>query len=102
MPNGFGVPTLVLVYLGKFVCVTEYDLPLAVFQPVGVGATKRPRLRAITDVSGHVLQIDGESKIMADGGDDVLCAPVGRGDTFRRPVERSPVPSHVYDPRRRP
>jgi hypothetical protein len=31
MPNGFGVPTLVLVRLGKFVGVTEYDLPLAVF-----------------------------------------------------------------------
>lgn len=29
--NGFGVPTLVLVRLGKFVGVTEYDLPLAVF-----------------------------------------------------------------------
>jgi hypothetical protein len=65
MPNGFGLPTLVLVRLGKFVGVTEYHLPLAVFQPVGVGAAKRPRLPAITDVSGHVLQIDCEGKIVA-------------------------------------
>jgi hypothetical protein len=87
MPNGFGVPTLALVRLDKFVGVTEYDLPLAIFEPVGVGAAKHPRLSAITDVSGHVLQIDCEGKIVADGGDDVLYAPVGRGDAFRRPVE---------------
>ena len=82
-----GVSTLVLVWLGKFVGVTEYNLPLAVLSPVGLGAAKRPRLLAITDVSGHVLQIDCEGKIVADGGDDVLCAPVSRSDAFRRPVE---------------
>ena len=82
-----GVSTLVLVWLGKFVGVTEYDLPLAVLSPVGLGAAKRSRLPAITDVSGHVLQIDCEGKILADRGDDVLCAPVGRGDALRRPVE---------------
>ena len=75
-----GVSTLVLVWLGKFVGVTEYDLPLAVLSPVGLGAAKRPRLPAITDVSGHVLQIDCEGEILADGGD-------GRGDALRRPVE---------------
>ena len=87
--------TLVLVWLGKFVGVTEYDLPLAVLSPVGLGAAKRPRLLAITEVSGHVLQIDCEGKILADGGDDVLCVG-GRGDAFRRPVEPG---AHCSQPR---
>ena len=43
---------MVLVWLGKFVGVTEYDLPLAVLSPVGLGAAKRPRVHQTRYGSG--------------------------------------------------
>ena len=96
--------TLVLVWLGKFVGVTEYDLPLAVLSPVGLGAAKRPRVPAITDVSGHVLQIDCEGKILADRGDDVRLrvtrAPKGFRPIFNEFAESRLTHRYELLPRR--
>jgi hypothetical protein len=54
---------LVFVFAGEFVSVAQYDLPLAVFAAVGLGAAQGPGLRLITGVTGHVLQVDGVGEV---------------------------------------
>jgi hypothetical protein len=57
---------LLFVFAGKLVSVAQYDLPLAVFAAVGLGAAQCPGLRLIAGVTGHVLKIDGAGEVIAD------------------------------------
>jgi hypothetical protein len=47
--------SLLFVFAGKLVGVAQYDLPLAVFTAVGLGAAQGPGLGLISGVTGHVL-----------------------------------------------
>ena len=47
--------SLLFVFLGKLVSVAQYDLPLAVFAAVGLGAAQGPGRGMVTGVTGHVL-----------------------------------------------
>ncbi|HEY8645949.1 MAG TPA: MFS transporter, partial [Gaiellaceae bacterium] len=64
-------------------------LPLSLFPTVRLRAAKSSRLRVITDVPGHVLQVNGEGEVGAHRGDDVLNASICRCDAARRPVQTS-------------
>jgi hypothetical protein len=65
---------LLFVFFRKLVSVAQYDLPLAAFTAVGLGAAQCPGLRLITGVTGHVLQVDGVGEVIADDRHDVLAA----------------------------
>ena len=79
---------LLFVFAGEFVSVAQYDLPLAVFTAVSLGAAQGPRLRLITGVAGHVLHVDGVSEVIADERHDVLRGAIGGLDAGRGPVEQ--------------
>jgi len=76
-----------LVSAGKLVSVAQDDSPLAVFTAVSLGAAKRPRLRAITDMTGHVLQVNGVGEVITNERHDVFRDPISSFDAFGCPVE---------------
>ena len=78
---------MLFVFAGKLVSVAQYDLPLAVFTAVGLGAAQGPGRGVITGVTGHVLQIDGVGEVIADDRHDVLRGAVGGLDAGGGPVE---------------
>ena len=78
---------MLFVFAGKLVSVAQYDLPLAVFTAVGLGAAQCPGLRLITGVTGHVLQVDGVGEVIADDRHDVLRGAIGGLDAGGGPVE---------------
>jgi hypothetical protein len=88
-PPGVVPPSLALIRFGKFVGVAQHYLPLSLFPTVRLCAAKSSRLRVITDVPGHVLQVNGEGEVGAHRGDDVLNASICRCDAARRPVQTS-------------
>ena len=79
--------SLLFVFAGKLVSVAQYDLPLAVFTAVGLGAAQCPGLRLITGVTGHVLKVDGAGEVIADDRHDVLRGAIGGLDAGGGPVE---------------
>jgi len=76
-----------LVFVGKLVSVAQHDLPLAVFTAVGLGTAKCPGPRAISDVAGHVLQVDGVGQVIPDDRHDIFRGAIGGLDAYGGPVE---------------
>ena len=56
---------MLFVFAGKLVSVAQYDLPLAVFTAVGLGAAQCPGLRLIT---GVISNLDRELSPVVSGG----------------------------------
>ena len=79
--------SLLFVLARKLVSVAQYDLPLAVFTAVGLGAAQGPRLRLISGVTGHVLQIYGVGEAIAGDRHDILRGAIGGLDARGGPVE---------------
>src|SRR5208283_2424469 len=84
---GLGWSSLLLVLMRKLIGMAQHDFPLAAFPAVGLGAAKRPGLRAIAEVAGHVLQVHGEREIIMDDRHNVLRDAVGRLNALGGPVK---------------
>ena len=78
---------MLFVFAGKLVSVAQYDLPLAVFTAIGLGAAQGSGRGVIAGVTGHVLQVDGVGEVIADDRHDVLRGAVGGLDAGGGPVE---------------
>lgn len=66
--------------------MAQYDFPLAVFAPVGLGAAQSPGRGLVAGLTGHVLQVDGVCEAVGDDGYDVLRDAVGGLDVRSRGV----------------
>jgi hypothetical protein len=79
--------SLLLVLARELVGVPQHDPPLPALLAVSLRAAQCPGPRAIADVPGHVLQVDGEGKVIVDDCYHVLRPATSGCNALRGPVE---------------
>jgi len=94
--------SLLFAFAGELVSVAQYDLPLAVFTAVGLGAAQGPGLRLVTGVTGHVLQIDGVRGPAGSPAHQPQPLPPHRPAVLPAGRERARVEAQVFVPVRVP